>query len=374
LRSRRAARRALALAACALCWGGAARAATQVPTHVACVGDSITAGYAASSPSASYPSDLQGLFGAGVQVKNFGHSGATLMSTGDLPYTQQSEYTAATTFVSNAGAAASVDVVIMLGTNDSKSYNWTTGTGTRAAQFRSDCGALVDHFANLSTHPQVFLVLPPQVYANSFGIDGTVIDNQLIPIIQQVAAAKGVPVIDLNTPTMGHPELFSDGVHPTDAGYRLVAQLIHDGLLAPSGGGAGGPGGAAGAGGAAGGGQTGGHAGAGGAGGRSGGAGGSGGSASGGSSGAGGSPGSGGSASGGSPGAGGSGGSTPGTGGRATGGSASGGSPGMGGAAVDPGGSGPTPGAGGPAGGLAAALLLLLGLAAGRRRARPRIS
>jgi acyl-CoA thioesterase I len=239
-----------------------------VPTHVACVGDSITYGYMASSTSTNYPSVMQGLFGSSVQVKNFGHSGATMLSTGDTPYQQQSEYTAATTFVSGAGAQAIVDVVLMLGTNDSKPGNWTSGSGTRAQQFQTDCGALVDHFAQLATHPLVFLALPPEAYSNSYGIDGSVLDNQIIPIIKQVAAAKNLPIIDLNTPTKGHPELFGDGVHPTDAGYALIAHTVHDALLAytsgagGAGGGAAG-GGGAGAGGAAGAGHSGGAAGGG---------------------------------------------------------------------------------------------------------------
>ena len=134
-----------------------ATAQVRTPTHVACVGDSITAGYMASSANASYPSDLQRLFGNGVQVKNFGHSGATLLSSGDTPYVQQSEYTAATTFVSGAGSTAVVDVVLMLGTNDSKSQNWMMGSGTRAQQFLADLGSLVDHFAGVASHPVVYL-------------------------------------------------------------------------------------------------------------------------------------------------------------------------------------------------------------------------
>ena len=271
--------RTAALAVCAWLVSTDARAAARVPTHVACVGDSITAGYAASSTSASYPSVLQGLFGSSVQVKNFGHSGATLLSTGDLPYQQQSEYTSATTFVSNAGASAVVDVVVMLGTNDTKPGNWTSGGGTRATQFKTDCAALVDHFAQLPTHPLVFLALPPEIYTNSFGIDAATLDNQIIPIIKQVAADKGVPIIDVNTPTKGHAELFSDGVHPTDQGYKLVAQIMHDGLLAATAGAGGAGGEAAGATGGragAGGGGAAGHAGAAGRAGAGGGAGGQG--------------------------------------------------------------------------------------------------
>ncbi len=213
------------------------RAAAQVrmPTHVACVGDSITYGYMASSASASYPSVLQNLFGSSVQVKNYGHNSATMLSTGDLPYQTLSEYTAATTFVSGAGSAAVVDVIIMLGTNDSKSYNWMAGSSTRAQQFVTDCGAMVDHFASLSTHPQVYLAFPPRAFANSYGISGTIIHDQILPLIQQVATAKGVPIIDVDTPTASRSNLFPDGVHPNDTGYALVAKVMHDGLLAPLG-------------------------------------------------------------------------------------------------------------------------------------------
>ena len=110
-----------------------------------------------------------------MQVKDFGHNSATMLSNGDQPYINQTEYTAATTFVSNAGASAVVDVIIMLGTNDSKSYNWAPTAGsTRAAQFMTDCAAMVDHFTGLATHPVVYLALPPAIYTNSFGISETV--------------------------------------------------------------------------------------------------------------------------------------------------------------------------------------------------------
>jgi acyl-CoA thioesterase-1 len=216
----------------------------RTPTHVACVGDSITAGLFASSPAASYPSVLQTLYGSSVQVMNFGHSGATMMSVADLPYQNQVEYTNATTFVSGAGATAVVDVILMLGTNDSKSYNWMVGTGTRAQQFVTDCTALVDHFTSLPTHPLVYIALPSRSFTNTYGISGTIIHDQMLPLLQQVAAARGLPIIDVDTPTAPHPELFPDGVHPNDTGYALIAQVMYGGLRQPLGadGGAGGSG------------------------------------------------------------------------------------------------------------------------------------
>ena len=210
-----------------------ALAQPRMPTHVACVGDSITAGLGSSNPANNYPSQLQGLLGSGVMVRNFGHSGATLLTTGDTPYQKTLEYTNATTFVAGAGDGAVVDVIIMLGTNDSKPNNWNGGDGgTRADQFATDLAALVDHFATMPTQPVVYLALPPDALTNTFTISGPVIHDQIIPIIGEVAANKGLPIIDLNTPTMGQTSYFTaDGVHPNDGGYTVVAGLMRDGLM-----------------------------------------------------------------------------------------------------------------------------------------------
>ena len=61
----------------------------RVPTHVACVGDSITAGVGSSASNRTYPAVLQTMLGAGVQVRNFGNSGSTMLSVGDKPYQNQ---------------------------------------------------------------------------------------------------------------------------------------------------------------------------------------------------------------------------------------------------------------------------------------------
>jgi MYXO-CTERM domain-containing protein len=209
-----------------------ARAQPRSPTHVACVGDSITAGEGASNPANNYPSQLQALLGSGVTVRNFGHSGATLLTTGDTPYQKTLEYTNATSFVAGAGDGAVVDVIIMLGTNDSKPNNWNGGDGgTRAGQFATDLAALVDHFATMATQPVVYLALPLDALTNTFTISGPIIHDQILPIINQVASDKRLPTIDLNTPTTAQASYFTaDGVHPNDSGYTVVAGLMRDGL------------------------------------------------------------------------------------------------------------------------------------------------
>lgn len=194
------------------------------PTHIACVGDSITFGYLASAGK-DYPSVLQGLVGESVQVENFGFNAATMLKSGNLPYWDQTAFDDATEFVDGAGANAVVSVVILLGANDSKPVNWNS------AQFIADYEAMVDHFAGLSTKPVVYVGLPLATGNNPCcEISGTVIHDEQVPLIKTLATDKHLPVIDLNTPTLSHPEYFSDGVHPTDAGYAILADLVRAGL------------------------------------------------------------------------------------------------------------------------------------------------
>jgi MYXO-CTERM domain-containing protein len=84
----------------------------------------------------------------------------------------------------------------------------------------------------MSTQPVVYLALPLDALTNTFTISGPVIHDQIIPIINQVAADQALPTIDLNTPTTGQTSYFTaDGVHPNDGGYTVVAGLMRDGLM-----------------------------------------------------------------------------------------------------------------------------------------------
>ena len=76
---------ALCLAAVAV--GDAASKAVEI----ACVGDSITAGYLASNTSMTYPGELQTMLDTkygqgGYNVHNFGAGGATVQKGADSPY------------------------------------------------------------------------------------------------------------------------------------------------------------------------------------------------------------------------------------------------------------------------------------------------
>ena len=78
---------------------------------MACVGDSITAGYLSSNASFAYPGRLQAQldskFGAGkYTVTNFGAGGATVQKGADSPYWNRTQYAA---FVNG-----SYDIVIVM--------------------------------------------------------------------------------------------------------------------------------------------------------------------------------------------------------------------------------------------------------------------
>lgn len=197
----------------------AASLTAHAQVRVACVGDSITAGVGATSGN-SYPSQLGRLLGSGYTVGNFGHSGATLMSTGDLPYINQPEYTNSGTFNPNI-------VVIMLGTNDAKDANWANH-----ASFNSDYNALVAHYRNLSTHPVVYVMTPPFVYNNGFGGNmATTLNNQVVPMETHLANDNLAPLIDTHSATAGHASWFPDNVHPNDAGAGEIAAVVDQAIL-----------------------------------------------------------------------------------------------------------------------------------------------
>jgi lysophospholipase L1-like esterase len=198
----------------------AALAARAQVLKVACIGDSVTAGANVDNPSINaYPVVLGRLLGTNYQTSNFGVSGCTLLRKGDSPYWNQPAFQNATNYAPDI-------VTILLGTNDSKPQNWIY-----ADQFAGDLSDMVDVFARLPSHPRVLLCLPVPAYSLVTGINPDIIKNQIIPIIRQVARAKGIMSVDMYTPLSGRPDLFSDNIHPSTAGTALMAKTLHGALL-----------------------------------------------------------------------------------------------------------------------------------------------
>lgn len=191
---------------------------------VACVGDSITAGYGLSNPGAdSYPAQLQAMLGSGYWVGNYGNSGTTVLKRSDNTFWNSWAYRQSMQFKPNI-------VVIMFGANDSKPWNWD------AAKFNADYKALIAKYRGLSTQPEVYICLTTPVFTpNPFGnaFDPAFMQNTVIPAIRDVATQTGVTLIDNNTEFLNHPELFSDGVHPTAQGAGMLADNVAAAITAP---------------------------------------------------------------------------------------------------------------------------------------------
>lgn len=190
--------------------------------RVACVGDSITYGHAVSNwTKNSYPVKLGNKLGDDYCVNNFGYSDRTAMADGNHPYTKERLYQTSLEFNPDV-------VIIMLGTNDTKPYNWK---GIDA--YKENYGKIIDSYLNLGA--KVFLLIPPPLFNQSNGVpigDLNIdnLENGIIPAIQQIAAEKGLMTIDCHTPFVDREDLFPDGCHPNAAGAELFATTVYNGI------------------------------------------------------------------------------------------------------------------------------------------------
>jgi lysophospholipase L1-like esterase len=185
---------------------------------VACIGNSITYGAGlANRTTNSYPAQLDKMLGGNYDVRNFGVSGCTMLKAGDKPYWQESEY-------NNALAFAPDIVIIMLGTNDSKPWNWTTAN---SLLFESDYKEFINNFRNLASKPKIIISYPCKAYSTAFGISDSVITNAIRPIIKKISFDMGITLVDMYAETSGASYFFPDGIHPNVAGTRKIATKFY---------------------------------------------------------------------------------------------------------------------------------------------------
>ena len=187
---------------------------------VACIGNSITEGYALTHPETeSYPAVLQRLLGDKYKVGNFGLTAHTLMMKGNLPYMAKQPYQDALAFQPDI-------VTIKLGTNDSKPINWV-----HKEDFQKDLNTMIDAFEALPSRPRIYLCLPIPSNSEDWGINDSIITYGVIPRIKDVAHERHLPVIDLNTPLRPYyPKEYTDGVHPNKYGAIIIAENIYKAL------------------------------------------------------------------------------------------------------------------------------------------------
>ena len=186
-------------------------------TRIVCVGDSITYGQGVfgSRRTDSFTAVLSTLVEDSTVI-NYGLPNRTLLSSGNMPYTNERHYE------KSLGEDADI-VIIMLGSNDSKGINWD------AESFANEYEALVQSYIDMDSRPTVYVMRPPRLYRtveNEGDGNNEIIKGEMTEIICSVAEKLGVEVIDLYSITDGHPEWYSDGAHPNAEGNRAIAEEI----------------------------------------------------------------------------------------------------------------------------------------------------
>lgn len=186
---------------------------------VACIGNSVTAGYLLSNPKQeSYPGQLQQLLGDRYLVDNFGHSGATLLKKGHNPYFKTKEFNEALSFGADIA-------IIHLGLNDTDPRNWPNYKD----DFQADYQWLIDSLKKGNPKLKIYICKLSPIFSGHPRFKSGTRDWywQIQDKIQQVAKANGFKLIDLNTALNNRPELFADNLHPNVKGASIIAKTVY---------------------------------------------------------------------------------------------------------------------------------------------------
>jgi len=189
--------------------------------RVACIGNSITYGGLGSQ---SYPQQLGAMLGDHYEVRNYGISGTTLLKKGDYPYWNEDAFNQVVDWNAHI-------IIISLGTNDSKPQNWIYKD-----EFFADYVDFVGVLRAKGTDPQIYVADPPPVFVTGQDINGVIIRNEIIPLLDSVRTATRTFKIDFYNGMLNHGDLFPDGIHPNAAGYTIMAEIAKAAILnGPSG-------------------------------------------------------------------------------------------------------------------------------------------
>ena len=186
--------------------------------RVACIGNSITHGSGIDMmDEKGYPAQLQRLLGNGYLVKNYGVGARCMMSTSDHPYMNEQAWRDAKAFQPQV-------VVIKLGTNDSKDYQWNQ------SQYERDYQAMIDTLCSLPSKPAIYLCTPVKAFRDKWGITDSVIVNGVIPSIQKIARKNKLTLIDLHAVITDPKDMTADMIHPNEKGAGKMAGRIAEEL------------------------------------------------------------------------------------------------------------------------------------------------
>lgn len=197
--------------------------------HIACVGDSLTAGHMWANES--YPTYLGQTVDAKYKVGNYGVNGISITGYGgsfsstapEQRYIKQDVYKNCVKYEPDIFA-------IMLGTNDAT--EWTKAEPTFLSEYKVLLDSFVEQFPRAKF---IMMVSPPVVYPNQFGIPNEEIKNYVNPVQRNLAEEYGFALLDLRNEFEANPNYAkeylrpnNDNVHFTKAAAQYVAGRVWD--------------------------------------------------------------------------------------------------------------------------------------------------
>lgn len=196
------------------------------PMRVACIGDSMTEGVGTDDfATQSYPAQLQAFLGPEYEVGNFGVSCATMLRKG----TDAGRPFGYSTLpaIHNVVDFNPDIIIIALGVNDCKSYNWEKLN----QEFTADYQSLIDTLNMLPSLPEIYLVVEPYVQITpqtlSWGFEDKGYYEQMREHINAVAIANRMNIISLTDVFKGEEAcVYAPNDHPNQRGAMLMAKAI----------------------------------------------------------------------------------------------------------------------------------------------------
>ncbi|MFN8208333.1 MAG: GDSL-type esterase/lipase family protein [Bacteroidales bacterium] len=189
------------------------------------IGNSITIGSGLSNPTVEcYPSQLRLLlqekYGDTCIITNYAVSGRTLLKKGDYPWWKEPDFLRCWNYAPDI-------CFIMLGTNDSKPYNWDV----YGNEFFGDYQALIDTFKVRNPATKFIVCRPPPAFAVVWDIRDSVIVNGIIPLVDSIAKTNGTDVVNFREPLLDSVYLFPDKIHPNAKGAKVLAKIAFDEIV-----------------------------------------------------------------------------------------------------------------------------------------------
>lgn len=187
------------------------------PVKIVCVGNSITAGFGSTSEETAWPGIANKLLGNQYAVSNCAVSGTTMFKRSNAPYWTTHRF-------AKAKSSDPQILILSLGTNDADPWRWKSLKN----EFKSDYLDMVKEFRQGGKDPIIYVCLPPPLFGPDKAPQNKVVEEELIPLIKEIARELRAYVIDYHQPLLHADKEFPDNVHPDDAGSALMAQIAYD--------------------------------------------------------------------------------------------------------------------------------------------------